>query len=76
MVELTKLNGSELVLNPDQIESIEMIPETKIMMMNGRYYIVQESAGEIIRKVTEYNLQVGRTRTHTVVERGVNSTEE
>lgn len=76
MIELTKLNGNTLALNTDQIESIEMIPETKIMMMNGRYYIVQESVQEIIDRIADFNLRAGRTRVHTVVKREPQSTGE
>lgn len=76
MIELTKLNGKMIALNPDQMESIEMIPETKVMMMNGRYYIVKETMDKIIEKIIAYNLQAGRTRLHTVVEREKHSEEE
>ncbi len=68
MIELTKLNGSEIVINPDQIECIEVIPETKVIMMNGRYHIVQESAGEIIEKAIAYSARAGRTCVHRIVE--------
>ncbi len=76
MIELTKLNGKMIALNPDQMESIEMIPETKVVMMNGRYYIVQENMDEIVQKIIDYNLQAGRTRIHTVTERENHGTEE
>ena len=35
MIELTKLSRQHFVLNEDQIQFIEFIPETKITMMNG-----------------------------------------
>ena len=55
MIMLTKLNKGEIVINEAQIECIELIPESKILMMNGRYYVVAESAEEIIQKCVEYN---------------------
>lgn len=55
MIMLTKLNKEKIVVNSSQIESIELIPESKIIMMNGRFYIVRESAEEIIQKTIEYN---------------------
>ncbi|HIX28123.1 MAG TPA: flagellar FlbD family protein [Candidatus Blautia stercoravium] len=55
MIMLTKLNNEQIVLNCAQIESVELIPEAKVIMMNGRFYIVKESAEEIIRKTIEYN---------------------
>jgi len=55
MIMLTKLNNEKIVLNSAQIESVEFIPEAKVIMMNGKFYIVKESAEEIIEKTIEYN---------------------
>ena len=55
MIMLTKINEEKIVLNSAQIEGIELIPESKIIMMNGKFYIVKESAEEIIEKTIEYN---------------------
>ncbi|SHJ30757.1 flagellar FlbD family protein [Parasporobacterium paucivorans] len=54
MIRLTRLNNQEIVINSAQIECIEVIPESKIIMMNGKFYIVQESIREIIEKTKEY----------------------
>ena len=35
MIRLTKLDGSEMYLNPDQIEIIEETPDTHITLLNG-----------------------------------------
>lgn len=61
MIMLTKLNNEKIIVNSGQIESIELIPESKIIMMNGKFYIVKEDADEIIRKTIEYN---GRIRNY------------
>ena len=58
MIRLTKLNEQEIVLNCMQIECIEIIPESKIIMMNGKFYIVKECVDEIIQKTIEYNAKV------------------
>lgn len=55
MIMLTKLNEQPFLLNCAQIEAVELIPESKIVMMNGKFYIVKESAEEIIEKTIEYN---------------------
>ena len=59
MITLTKVNNERIVLNSRQIELIETIPESKVIMMNGRFHIVKESVEEIIEKTIEYN---GRVR--------------
>ena len=58
MIQLTKRNGERFLLNHQQIESIEMIPESKIVMMNRDYFIVKESPDQIIRRITEYSAKV------------------
>ena len=55
MIVLTKMNKDKFLDNHKQIEYIEFIPEAKIVMMNHDYYIVRETAEEIIGKITEYN---------------------
>ena len=58
MILLTKRNHDKFLLNHQQIEHIECIPESKITMMNHYYYLVRESVEEIIHKIAEYNAKV------------------
>lgn len=58
MIRLTKLNGEAFILNCRHIERVEMIPESKIILENGKYYLVAESVDEIIRRTIEYNGQI------------------
>ena len=58
MIRLTKLNREPFLLNHMQIETIEMIPETKIIMMNHDYYLVKDTVEEIIQKIADYNAKV------------------
>ncbi len=58
LVILTKLNGEPVVINSSQIEFIDVIPESKITMMNGKYHLVRESEEEIVDKVIEYNRKI------------------
>ncbi len=58
MIILTKLNKEPVTINDRQIEFIEQIPESKVTMMNGRYYIVRESPQEIIEKVINFNREI------------------
>lgn len=53
MITVIRLNGEALLLNFFQIESVEMIPETKIKMMNGTFYLVRDSAESITQQVKE-----------------------
>ena len=58
MIVLPKMNGERFVLNHNQIEYIELIPESKIGMMKRDYYIVKDTVEEIIHKIAEYNAKV------------------
>ncbi len=58
MIVLTKRNNERFLVNHNQIESIEMIPESKIVMMNRDYFIVKETPEDIIRKIQEYSAKV------------------
>ncbi len=58
MIVLTKMNGERFLINHNQIELIELIPECKVVMMNHDYYLVQESEDEIIQKIADYNAKI------------------
>ncbi len=58
MITLTKMNGEEFLINHEQIECIELIPNSKVVMMNHSYYLVRNKPEEIIRKIADYNAKV------------------
>ena len=58
MILLTRRNQEKFLVNHTQIEYIEMIPETKIVMMNHDYYLVIDTVEEIIQKIADYNAKV------------------
>ena len=58
LIMLTKLNGSPVAVNSSQIEYIDLIPESKITMMKGKYHIVQETQEEIIEKIVQFNQKI------------------
>ena len=57
MIRLTRLNEEEFVLNCRQIEYVEMIPETKIVMVNSKFHLVKEDADTVIDKIVHYYKQ-------------------
>lgn len=60
MIHLTRLNGSEFVVNADKIKYIEQTPDTMICCDAGEKLIVKESLGEVIRRSIEYARLVRR----------------
>jgi len=54
MIQLTKINGHQIVLNSDLIEYIEETPDTIITLNNNDKVIVKDRMTEIIEKVVRY----------------------
>ena len=54
MTELTRLNGEVIYLNYFQIQFLERIPETKVKMVNGDYYLVKNTVEDIQQKVADF----------------------
>jgi flagellar protein FlbD len=47
MVEVTKLNGTKLLVNTSLIETVEETPDTVLTLTDGKKIIVKESRHEI-----------------------------
>lgn len=54
MIEVTKLNGSKVLINAELIESVEETPDTVISFVTGKKIIVKESRQEIKNLVILY----------------------
>ena len=59
MIKVTRLNGTEYYINPHQIESIEIRPDTTLLMLSGKYVVVREGVDEIISRIVEYRGRIG-----------------
>ncbi|MBP3603958.1 MAG: flagellar FlbD family protein [Lachnospiraceae bacterium] len=58
MVEVTKINGSKVLVNPDLIELVEETPDTVIAFTTGRKIIVKESRQEVKNLVKLYRKEI------------------
>ena len=58
MINLTGLNNKQMYLNCDHIEKMEQVPETLIILTNGKKYIVLDTPEEVIAKVIEYKRKI------------------
>lgn len=59
MIQVTKLNGQQFYLNPHQIESIELTPDTTITMLSGKRLVVKDHYEVILQKIIDYRKQIG-----------------
>jgi flagellar protein FlbD len=58
MIALTRLDGTRMVINADQIAWIETMPDTVISMMNGEKVIVLEGVETVVSRITEYKRSI------------------
>ena len=54
MIKVTRLDGKEYFLNPHQIESIEIRPDTTLVMQSGKHHIVREEVDDILARIEAY----------------------
>lgn len=54
MIEVTKMNGTKVIINQDLIEIVEETPDTVISFTTGRKLIVKESRQDIKNLVILY----------------------
>jgi flagellar protein FlbD len=57
MITLHRLNGTEFVLNAEQIKFVEATPDTVITMSTDEKLMVKEAVPEVVKRVIEYKRQ-------------------
>lgn len=58
MIEVTKLNETKILINPELIEFVEETPDTVISFTTGRKIIVKESRQEVKNLVKSYRKDI------------------
>ncbi|MBS7338956.1 MAG: flagellar FlbD family protein [Suilimivivens sp.] len=58
MIELTRINGTKVLVNPDLMELVEETPDTVVAFTTGRKIIVKESRQEIKNLVKSYRKDI------------------
>lgn len=59
MIKVIRMNGSELVINPELIEFVEATPDTVLTLTTGKKFVLKDSVEELIDKVMEYRRSIG-----------------
>jgi len=54
MIEITKMNGQTILINPDLIEMVEETPDTVMTLTSGKKIIVKESRQDVKNLVKLY----------------------
>ena len=58
MIEVTKINGTKVLVNPDLIKVVEETPDTVVFFTTGRKIIIKESRQEIKNLVKSYRKEI------------------
>ncbi|MFW5999104.1 MAG: flagellar FlbD family protein [Bacillota bacterium] len=58
MIKLTKMNGEEIVINIDLVETVQATPDTVISLSTGKKVLVENDVEEIIEKVINYKRKI------------------
>ena len=69
MIRVTRLDGSSMVVNDDQIAWIETHPDTVISMMNGEKLLVKESPDELVERSRQFRRSLAAHGTLRLTER-------
>lgn len=62
MIEVTKINGVKVLVNPDLIELVEETPDTVLTLTTGKKIIVKESRQEVKNLVKSYRSECNSLR--------------
>lgn len=54
MITLTRVDGSTITINADEIETVESFHDSTLTLKTGKKIIVKESSDEITIKVIEF----------------------
>lgn len=71
MIYLTTLDGRTLVINAEEIETIDKGYESLITLKGGRKIIVRESAEDIVAKVISYKKEISGSRSEPPIIKNV-----
>ena len=58
MIELTRLNGTPMVLNSDLIKTAEAAPDTMLTLIHGEKLIVRDTIAEVMERVLAYRARL------------------
>jgi len=58
MIRLNRINKSEVVVNSDQIETIEETPDLVLTLTSGKKIMVKQKLNEVIQLIVDYKSKI------------------
>ena len=68
MIEVTRLDHSTMVVNVEQIQSLQSTPDTVITFTNNMKMVVREAVEEISRKIFHYQRSLHVEKSDSIYE--------
>jgi flagellar protein FlbD len=60
VIYVTRLDGSQLVVNADLIETVEHTADTVITLLDGKKLVVATHVDDIVERVIDYRQMIAR----------------
>ncbi len=59
MIEVEKVNGRKVYINPDLVKIIEATPDTVVTFLSGEKILLSTPPAVIVERIIEYKKQIG-----------------
>jgi flagellar protein FlbD len=60
LIYVTRLDGSQLVVNADLIETVEHTADTVITLLDGKKLVVATHVDDVVERVIDYRQMIAR----------------
>jgi flagellar protein FlbD len=61
VISVTRLNGTEVIVNADLIETVEASPpDTVITLVDGKKYVVHDTSDEVVERIRLFRAAIIR----------------
>jgi flagellar protein FlbD len=61
MIELTRIDGTTFLVNPDLIEIVEATHDTHVTLTNGHKYVCTDAPATIVERIVEFRRATSAT---------------
>jgi flagellar protein FlbD len=58
MIRLTRLNGTDIIVNNDLVKTIEATPDTTLTLINGEKLMVKEPIDTVLERIVTFRRQL------------------
>ncbi|MBZ0264414.1 flagellar FlbD family protein [bacterium] len=58
MIKVTRLDGTEIIVNSDMIEFVEATPDTILTLTDGKKVIVEQDPDDVVERIIHFRNRV------------------